>query len=99
MFEATPGKSYVTTASPCPLADSAGGVSASLHAGPGGRRRGMLRGHLDQLLLACLHLRLGRLLRRDELVPRVLEGPDDLVELDVNGAGVPVLAVLNDEHH
>ena len=35
----------------------------------------------------------------DDLVPRSAHGPDQLVELDLNRPGVPVLGVLNQEDH
>src|SRR4051794_30954612 len=81
----------------CPVTDSSGPVFA-------GRRRVFARvlGPLPQALELLLELRdLGvwQLLEREEAVARIGRGPDELVELQMDSGGVPVLRRLNEEDH
>ena len=63
------------------------------------RRLGRLGTQSVKLLLQLLELFVGQLLEIDQLVARALESANELVELDVNRDRVPVLRVLDQEHH
>ena len=41
----------------------------------------------------------GEMFDVDHLILRGGDGVDELVQLEIDGAGVPVLGVLNEEHH
>jgi hypothetical protein len=55
--------------------------------------------HLLVLVRKLLQFIVREMLDVDHLVLRLVDRLDDLVELEVNGAGVAVLRVLDQEHH
>ena len=56
-------------------------------------------GELDVSRLEAVELRLGELLEVEELVVCTFDRTDQLVELELDSGTIPVLSVLDEEHH
>ena len=52
-----------------------------------------------EFFLEFLQLFVGKIFKIDKFITRTFKGPDQLVELQLNGFPVPVLGVLDQENH
>src|SRR3954447_7672194 len=52
-----------------------------------------------ELFLQLAQIFIGKFLEIDQLIPSAFDGANDLVELEVNCLGVPVLSVLDQKYH
>src|SRR3954471_2939518 len=52
-----------------------------------------------ELALQCIEIVVGKMFEPDHLVTGSLDGSDQFIELEVNGAGNPILRVLDEEDH